>query len=159
MAGSKKVPINKMMQAIEQAASQALSDDIFSIVKETMQENIEATVYAAYTPKMYDRREYDGGLIADENIVGSMDGKLRLEVRNITPPADGPGYTTDKDLPAVVEYGIRSQYDFYDPDKPGGFANPRPFIEYTREDLSSRKRELAELVAKRIQQNLKKTRF
>lgn len=159
MAGSKKVPINKMMQAIEQAASQALSDDIFPIVKKTMQENIEATVYAAYTPKMYDRREYDGGLIADENIVGSMDGRLRLEVRNVAQAADGPGYTTDKDLPAVVEHGIKSQYDFYDPDKPSGFASPRPFIDYTREELHSRKKELSELVAKRIIQNLKKTKF
>ena len=75
------------------------------------------------------------------------------------PPADGPGYTTDKDLPAVVEYGTKSQYDFYDPDKPAGFANPRPFIEYTREDLNSRKKELSEIVAKRIIQNLKKTKF
>lgn len=159
MAGKKKISIDKMMKAIEQAASQALSDDVFPIVKEAMQENIESVVYGAYTPKMYDRREYDGGLIADENIVGTMDGKLRLEVRNITPPADGPGYTTDKDLPAVVEYGTKSQYDFYDPDKPAGFANPRPFIEYTREDLNSRKKELSEIVAKRIIQNLKKTKF
>lgn len=120
----------------------SLASDVYKAVIEAEQDAIDEVVYSAYTPRMYSRREADGGLQDPANMVGSMNG-MTLSVRNETPASGQVLWicdiafppTSDKDLPAVVEYGIKDEYDMYPISLNRSYANPRPFTEQTVDDL------------------------
>ncbi len=136
---------------VEKAVAAALAGDVNSAVQKVEKQTIRKTVYQAYEPTVYKRREslYD--------LEGSViDGKT-LEVRNTAKPNaagvmagyDNPAYdgevkaSTGKDLVRTIEYGGYSYnggdgYDFYD-------VGPRPFIQTTVETLAAGKQHVAAL--------------
>ena len=148
----KKQDIDTLMKNLEEriaaAASKALSDKVFPLVWDMMQENIEADVYGAYTPARYQRRYDNGGMIDPRNIQGTMsDDGLSLTVQNVTPPNPVNG-TTNKDLPTVIELGDKGGYDYY-PSKQNDYAEPRPFTYDTFMEVDkTRRNEIADILAK-----------
>lgn len=107
-------------------------------VKKTMKKHIQSDVYDVYEPQKYTRRHENDGLIADENIVSSVvDGELI--VRNEA-KYNGTGLPN---LAELIEYG-HGAYGEYSMLKESelpwpAFAQPRPFIENTQEDLNANK--------------------
>lgn len=139
--------MKKLEKQIAAAASKALSDKVFPLVRDMMQENIEADVYGAYTPAQYRRRYDNGGMMDPRNIKGTMsDDGLSLTVQNVTPPNPING-TTDRDLPTVIELGDKGGYDYY-PSKHNEYAEPRPFTydTFTQVD-KTRRNEIADILA------------
>lgn len=130
---------------LQKAVDSALTNEVFETVKEVEQSTIQEEVYNKYTPQNYKRRRYDGGLIADENIV--IDGNTAkngiLIVKNITPPnpylngVSGAKSTTPEDstTPYLVEYGVYNPngygYDYWK--KP----RKRPFVARTIDELQT----------------------
>lgn len=117
----------------------ALEKDVTDAVREAEQLKASEVVYSAYTPELYQRRGLGGGLVADENIVGTLltDGVLSVDnisEFNDTPPSSNSGYG----LAGLVENGNGwggHHYDYVtDPD--AAYLGARPFIEETREELS-----------------------
>jgi hypothetical protein len=117
----------------------ALEEEVMDAVRETEQEKAIEVVYATYKASMYSRRGLDGGLVADENIVGTLLADGVLSVDNIAefnenPPSSNSGWG----LAGLVEYGNGwngHQYDYADnPD--AAYLKPRPFIESTADELA-----------------------
>ncbi|MEG1491670.1 MAG: hypothetical protein RR394_05395 [Oscillospiraceae bacterium] len=94
----------------------ALETEVAEVLKQKVRESVYANVYAAYSPKMYLRRQDDGGLSDTENYLVSLSGEHTLELLNISSDDGNGRHITD-----VVESGVG--YDFWD----GAFA--RPFME------------------------------
>jgi hypothetical protein len=125
------------------AASDTLRTNVFKAVQKCEQKHIQEDVYNIYpNPKLYDRRGYSGGLIADENIILTEIDNLNIEIVNITDPNPDYNGTTDKYLPDLVEHGEGYNGYHYDYPTDGSYMNSRPFIENTKEDLSQNKQHI-----------------
>jgi len=111
----------------QKVISETLNDDVKKEVTKTEQRHINSDVYDVYSPKYYRRRRANGGLIADDNIVGEMISDDTLSVTNKTKfnPNGEP------DLAEWVEYGL-------DPGV-GAYADERPFTQNTIDELNSTK--------------------
>lgn len=127
---------------IKVAIKNSLEKEVFETVREEEQRHIGKDVYSKYAPRMYKRRYDDGGLIADENIVGKMISGDILQVTNDTLAnhfGNPPEQVTieGKNLSELVEFGdgASGSYDF--PTEDGEFLEPRPFTENTIEDLKN----------------------
>ncbi len=125
----------------------ALGNTVLDTVRKTEQKHIESDVYGVYEPRVYQnldngqgRRGYDGGLIADENIVGEVNkATLELTVTNVTPPnpyaKDAALVTINKDLPELIEYGNLYMGNVYDFMSDGAYMDARPFTQNTINEL------------------------
>lgn len=122
---------------IKQKVDNALAQEVAIEVKADEVWAIWDTVYGAYTPVMYDRRYDAGGLSDPDNMEVNVSGGV-LTVTNVTPAADGPGYTTGKNLAQLIEGGNGSG-GFYDFPSRGAYMRARPFTEATRELLRNDK--------------------
>ena len=133
---------------LKNAIKDSLAHEVFETVRDVEQKNIDETVYDVYDPKVYPnikagihRRETQGGLIADENIVPTMIGDDTLIVTNETPPNPyaRDGATTNKNLAELIEYGDGYKgftYDYPEEDtEKYKYMNPRPFTANTIEEL------------------------
>lgn len=102
-------------------------------VKEELQTQVYDKVYAAYTPKVYERRYQDGGLGDMRNYEASVDsGTMTLYVQNQTRD-DGywrPDGSPDRFIAPVVEGtgGPDSDYDY-------GGPGPRPFHKAAEQEV------------------------
>lgn len=139
--------MSSISDALAQAIAQikpkvdaALADEVANAVKKNEAESIEQQVYGVYKPKDYPRRGTKGGLGSKENMVAIVAGGV-LTVTNETPPASGDGYTTDKQLDILVEYGDGYSGNFYDFGSNGGgrYLFARPFTLHTIESLRGNK--------------------
>jgi hypothetical protein len=119
--------------------SDTLRTNVFEEVKKVEQEHIQSDVYDVYSPFVYERRGYSGGIIADENIILTEIDNFNIEVVNITDPNPyaRDGATIDKFLPELIEYGNGNDnyYDYPAPDA-------RPYIANTKEDLAQNKQHI-----------------
>lgn len=118
--------------------SKTLKKDVFEQVKKVEQENIQDAVYDAYKPKVYKRRMYEDGLIADSNIIPVVIDNETIAVVNVAEPNP---YTpqgrasVDKNLPELVEYGHDNGHGSYDYSNGGAYLKPRPFTANTIDEL------------------------
>jgi hypothetical protein len=143
--------MDELFKHIKDTVNNSLENEVTDTVREFEQQHIDDDVYSVYKPKMYKRRGLDGGLIADENIIGYVDeSKSTLTVVNATPPnphaLDEDLVTTDKNLPELIEYGDGyngNNYDF--PTDDGAFMYPRPFVENTIDELKNTKEHIKAL--------------
>lgn len=141
---------SKARTYIEKAVSEALANEVNSAVQKVEKDVIRKTVYQAYEPKVYQRRN------SLYNLEGTVAGKT-LEVKTLAEPNgagvaagyDNPAYdgmlkaSTNKNLARTIEYGGYSNnggdgYDFYD-------VGPRPFVQTTVETLAAGKQHVAAL--------------
>lgn len=127
---------------LQQQVNKSLERDVTPVVKKIMIEQIEDTVYSAYSPSEYKRRGQDEGLADPENIGGVMVGNT-LEVINATQTnpdiyINHERYDSQNEgdyLTPIIEYG--QGYDFARENGNAGYERPRPFISNTREKLKS----------------------
>lgn len=125
--------------------NKSLQKEVFKKVKEVEQKNIDETVYDSYTPSVYMRRDIQGGLIAGENIIGTVDSKTStLSVINKTPANSEArdGATTDKNLSELIEFGHGYKNYGYDYGRESAFVYPRPFTQNTIEELEQKKQHI-----------------
>ena len=129
---------------LQQQVNKSLEKNVTPVVKKIMIEQIEDTVYSAYSPSEYKRRGQDEGLADPENIGGVMVGNT-LEIINATAAnpdiyIHGVKYESinaDDYLTPIIEYG--QGYEFHSDDGDSGYEQPRPFIENSRETLRQTK--------------------
>lgn len=122
--------------------AQALQAEVPNVVADTMETHILREVYLKYpSPKIYERRGNDGGLLDRENITWNRVSSNTIEVMNIT--KRNINYTNQY-LAPVIEYGHKEAeakgyrgYSFPYPQY--AYYYPRPFIKATREDLMKNK--------------------
>lgn len=148
MAGIEAALAQAMAQ-IRPKIDNALGSEVAIAVKVEEAVTIGDVVYGAYAPIKYKRRYANGGLGSPSNMEDTVAGGT-LTVVNTTPPKAGKGYTTNKDLAEVVEYG--SGYDF---PSDGAYMNPRPFTEQTTANLAASKEHVSALRSGLIRQGLK----
>ncbi len=145
----------ELVSQINQKAQSALKSEVFEEVRDVYQKHIDSDVYDAYSPHQYQRRDMGGGLIADDNIVGNVNGNT-LEVKDIASLNDFnfngeiiSHSSSGTELAEIIEYG--SAYSgnapyLFDGDMSGQpWAVPRPFTENTIKDLQSNKQHIKAL--------------
>lgn len=128
--------INALLADVQKSINKSLKNEVMDAVKEVELKHVERDVLSVYTPSIYERRG-SGGIDDDKNIIGTVKNG-RLTVENVTPFNDGYG-TRNKGntLGYMINEGGNSEYD-YDYGFRGAeavYANPRPFIDNTVEEL------------------------
>lgn len=76
--------LNDLFRHIESDIQDTLREEVADCVKDEMEFEIQMNVYNAYSPLYYKRREYNGGLIAKENMESKVEGNT-LTVKDIAP--------------------------------------------------------------------------
>ena len=112
--------IKDLEKEIQKRIAQAMKSEVAPLSRKVMKEKIEEEVYSVYTPKLYERRGENGGLLDDENIVTEMIDDSTLKVQNIR--SDGDRYVAE-----IVESGHGYEYEFE------YAGTPRPFTKETAE--------------------------
>jgi len=134
--------ISELMAYVQEAIDDALTNEVFEIVKDTEVEVIDETVYSQPTSGTYRRRHSGGGLGDPSNIVidGGAASKGVLAVSNETPAnpflngVDGAKSSTPSGshIARLVEEGISNSggygYDYWD-------GKARPFTANTVDKL------------------------
>lgn len=128
----------QLEREIAQRANDALENEIGDYVVDRLKKHVVLDVYAMAEPVAYNRRENHGGLKDTRNI--------RRQVKNRTlnvfeeAPLDGPrfrdktGISKKPDaLARVLEAG---PYNPFTPYKDYSWMRPRPFMDYTQEDIN-----------------------
>lgn len=128
--------INALLADVQKSINKSLKNEVMDAVKEVELKHVERDVLSVYTPSIYERRG-SGGIDDDKNIIGTVKNG-RLTVENVTPfnedygtrnKGTGLGYMINEggNWEHDYEYGFRGAEAVY--------ANPRPFIDNTVEEL------------------------
>lgn len=124
--------INELLIDVKKDIRDVLEEEVLNEVKDIELKHINNDVYK-YKPKIYERRLING--ISDpDNIVGTIQGDMELEIDNITQFNDG--YSTSNHglgLPQLINDGDDINGYYYD--YPGEFNQPRPFLDNTEEEV------------------------
>lgn len=136
---------NALTKEIQKRIDKSLKNEVFEEIRDVEQKNIDEYVYDVYQPKIYKRRETNGGLIDDKNIVGELIKSGELEVTNVTKPNSDYNGTTNKDLPYLIENGLGEKGYKYDYPADLPYVYPRPFTEKTKEELIKTKKHVKAL--------------
>lgn len=130
--------LDALMGSIKKKIDNALGNEVAEIVKETEQQSAIYEVYAAYEPKMYERRGGDDGLGDMENMVSTVSGGV-LTVTNETEFDNRcNSLHSGNNLDELIEYGHGAgglRYTYGD-EYPYDYIKPRPFIQKTKETLA-----------------------
>ena len=128
--------IDKLIKDIKSDIEDVLMDEVLDTIRDIEMEHVESDVFSVYTPSIYERRE-SGGLDARENVKAEVKNGV-MTVRNDTP--FNPDYGSQNrgvGLAYMVNEGGNSEHDyeygFRSVEAP--FANPRPFIDNTIDEL------------------------
>lgn len=127
--------ISELQEKIKDAINKALENEVSNVVKHNMQDAIQTQVYAAYSPKEYERRGENGGL-GDISYMKSElieDGVLSTTTNAPSRPSIISGEVSDM-LGHWVNYGEVSTILGVGP-----WVFPRDFISATVENLSGNK--------------------
>lgn len=133
--GSKKDiydDVDTLLKDLKSDIEDVLMDEVLDEIKEIELTHIREDVLSVYSPQIYKRRSL-GGIDDPDNIVGEIDGG-GLTVDNITRFNDDYGtYNHGMGLAELINDGNSLHGYFYD--YPGEFEQPRPFIDYTMEEI------------------------
>lgn len=131
MANSLEQLINNLKNQVKEVAQNECKE----IIRKTMQKHIDSDIYDKYDPTQYDRRDMDGGFIADENIdidINSSNNGVNITATDI---ATGVDDAYGKPIIGIIETGIGYTWSHQPP--------ARPFLERTAEELKGGKLEQA----------------
>ncbi len=124
--------IDVLLKDLRSDIEDTLMDEVLDEIKDIELKHIEQDVLDVYSPSIYQRR-ISGGIDDPDNIVGGVHD-MALEVENVTRFNDGYGtYNHGVGLADLINDGDNVQGYFYD--YPGGFNQPRPFIDNTIEEI------------------------
>ncbi|NBI28596.1 hypothetical protein [Chengkuizengella marina] len=115
--------LGDLTKYLSRQITESLNDNVAKAAVKTMQEEIEDEVYDAYSPKVYERKYYQDGLIDEDNIETKMIDAKTLEIQNVR--SDG-----DKNVAYIVETGEGYTYDV-----PKELTDGRPFTQETKRRL------------------------
>ena len=120
--------IEALKNAIKEKMSETLQTDVANEVIRVMQGSIQEFVYDAYTPLVYVRRGYQGGLGDPDNFTFDLISNNEINVYNITPPNElyNPKLIEGHTLTEAIVTG-----NFYDYRSPGA----RPFVAEAKKSL------------------------
>ena len=128
---------SQLSTKLQQAVNDVLLADVYKVVVNAEKQTIESDVYDSYTPKSYNRRREDGGLIAESNFDGSIVEDGVLKVSNITQAnpdiTTGTSKNAGKALVPMLVEGGDSNYDFGEPAPP----SHRNFVKDTVDNLQN----------------------
>lgn len=116
---------------LQKKINESLVEDVAPVVKSIMGDEVQNTVYSVYQPKMYERRFNDGGLLDEENYHAELIENGTVAITNDTPINDIYGGDDSMSLTQQVIEGVG--YTYGNGTEP--YAQPRDFMEATREDL------------------------
>lgn len=123
-----------LLADLESDIKEVLMDEVLDTVKKIEVRHVKEDVFDKYKPKIYERR-LKKGIDDPENIVGEVYG-MELTVDNVTQFNDGYGtYNHGSGLPLLVNDGDGAGGYYYD--YPGEFSRPRPFVDYTVDEIES----------------------
>jgi len=113
-------------------------------VKQLESQNVKDVVYNSYSPKVYDRREDNGGLSDTNNMHSSFisgGNTVVMSVDNETMSNQDymPNYKNPFQIAGLVEYGDNNGYGEYDYPYHEEYLKSRAFIEKTQKDLENGK--------------------
>ena len=121
----------------------ALNGEVKNVVEDCMKDHIQRDVFAAYTPKVYERRG-DSGIEGEGNIESTVKDGL-LTVKNVA-KLEGPrvpGYTastaTQTGLAQLLEGQGKGVANIWGSPSSAGYLKPRPFVTNTKRDVASGK--------------------
>lgn len=123
--------LEALFASLQQDINESLVKDVVPVVEETMQAEVQNTVYSVYQPKMYDRRLNDGGLLDMGNYHSKLIEDGTVTITNDTPINEIYGGDDSMSLTEQIIEG--KGYIYGDGTEP--YAQPRDFMEATREDL------------------------
>lgn len=141
---------NKIMNAVKQS----LETDVLRTVQAVQRQEIKRTVYGVYTPRYYERRYQNTGLLKKENITGKTTTTLnsaRLTVTNetkfnrdldeylATHNGDGSEYLAPLIVKGHLGHIASGGSGYTYPRFGAGYMNPRDFVSATRSSLNSSK--------------------
>jgi len=121
---------------ITRQINNGLKNEVARVVKDTMADEIQTTVYGVYSPIMYERRYGNGGLSDERNMRDELVSDGVLAVSNETPLNDryGSSYSR-KSLSEIVISG--EGYMYHSQYGNNGYEQPRDFIDATIRSLQS----------------------
>lgn len=127
-----------------QKIQRAMVDTVALEVKQLESENIKEVVYNSYAPKVYDRREDNGGLsdignMKHQVISGGNHVVLSVDNTTMSNPNYNPNNKSPFELAGLVEYGDGAGFGEYDYKSSPDYLQPRRFIEKTKQDLENGK--------------------
>lgn len=128
--------IDKLLKDVQSDIDDVLMNEVLETVRDIEMEHVQEDVFSVYNPSIYKRRS-NGGIDDPENVKAEVKNGV-MTVRNDTPFNDD--YATKNHgigLAYMVNEGGNSEHDyeygFRGIEAP--FANPRPFIDNTIEEL------------------------
>jgi len=140
-----------LMEIVQKKIDSAQKNEVFEAVRDVYQDHVQSDVYNVYSPSAYVRRMENGGLIADENIVGNVNNNI-LEVMDVAPLNKSEGaitYNSQTYLTKIIENGLAytgNAVYLFDQDMSGEpWATPRPFTKNTIDDLKQNKQHVEAL--------------
>lgn len=143
--------VDDLLRDLKSDIEDTLMDEVLDEVKNIEIEHIEQDVFLVYSPSIYKRRLSDG-IDDPDNIVGEVHD-MQLEVDNITEFNNDYGtYNRGRGLADLVNDGEARSGFYYDFD--GAFAQPRPFIDNTIDEI-----EQTDSVEKALAKGLRKRNY
>lgn len=144
--------IDALLADVQKSINKSLKDEVMEAVREVELKHIQDDVLDVYSPSIYNRRG-SGGIDDVRNIVGTVkDGRLTVE--NETPFNEAYGSRNHgTGLAYMINEGGNSEHD-YDYGFRGmeaPYAEPRPFIESTIEELDK-----TEIIEEALARGMKK---
>jgi len=113
-------------------------------VKQLESQNVKDVVYNSYSPKVYDRREDNGGLSDVDNMhheifAGGNTVVMSVDNETMSNPDYMPNFKDPFQIAGLVEYGNNNGYGEYDYPYHEDYLKSRAFIEATKQDLENGK--------------------
>lgn len=138
---------------IVRRAGYALNNEVAEHVTNKLRSHVKSDVYDIYTPKMYERREEDDGLLDQGNIRKTYRAGV-LNIYEEAPPALPNGVsdrTQDKPdaLANIIEQGAKNPWNH----RRYRWMSPRPFVTNTQEEINNNPEPIIEMIQKRIEHN------
>ena len=119
--------VEELRRALIKDLHEAVVKEVVKEMKDIEREVIEERVYAVFSPKVYERRYEDGGLMDKENMLEEVSiskNDITVEITNLT--QGNPTYRNfwDGEIQELIETG---NYMWN-----GQMPPPRPFIDETQ---------------------------
>jgi hypothetical protein len=126
---------DELFDDIHKDINDVLQKEVMDEVRMIEMYYIKHDVLNSYTPKIYNRRS-SGGIDDESNIQGRLINDMELEIDNVTRFNGGYGtHNSGVGLADLINEGDGGGGHFYD--YAGNFNRPRPFLDYTIEDVEN----------------------
>ena len=152
MAKKSCTTLNSLQKEIMHRAKKALKNEVADYVKDELKRQVSHDVYFSYTPKVYNRRGEDNGLVDDNNLRSSYRDDSRTLYVYEEAPIEGPrlyagDFVYHKDsLAQIIQEGAYNPWNYRD----YKWTKPRPFMDNAQEYINEHHTKIMNMIKKRI---------